>query len=275
MKQKLIFSLAALLCFVVLSSHDLYIKLKTFYLKPGTETAIYLYNGTFESSEAVVRRHRMSDVSLINPGEKTIHPDSALWFEENKQTVLKIKTGKEGTGLLGVSTLPFVGEFTAQSFADNMKHEGLLHILEARKKSGDDTKPAKKKYSKHVKAIFQVGNKRTDDYKTILTYPIELVPVNNPYSLKSGDQLSILLLINGKPAEGVMVYAGYAGHKGKSNNGLPHDPQQVKTNEKGVVTIKLNKAGHWYVRTVHVTESNDPDADYISNTASLTFEIKN
>lgn len=275
MKQKLILSLVALVCLIVLSSHDLYIKLKSFHLNPGTETAIYLYNGTFEKSEAIVARNRMSDVSLINPGEKAIHPDTALWFEENNQTVLKIKTGKEGTGLLGVSTLPKVGDFTAKSFADNMKHEGLLHILEARKKSGEDTKPAKKKYAKHVKTIFQVGNKQSEDFKTVLGYPIELVPMNNPYSLKSGDALSMQLLIEGKPAAGEMVYAGYAGHQGKSKNGLPHDAFQVKTNTKGIITIKLSKAGHWYFRTVHLTKSNDRDADYISNTASITFEIKN
>lgn len=275
MKQKLILSLVALVSLIVLSSHDLYIKLKSFHLNPGTETAIYLYNGTFEKSEAIVARNRMSDVSLINPGEKAIHPDTALWFEENNQTVLKIKTGKEGTGLLGVSTLPKVGDFTAKSFADNMKHEGLLHILEARKKSGEDTKPAKKKYAKHVKTIFQVGNKQSEDFKTVLGYPIELVPVNNPYSLRSGDALSMQLLIEGKPAAGEMVYAGYAGHQGKSKNGLPHDAFQVKTNTKGIITIKLSKAGHWYFRTVHLTKSNDRDADYISNTASITFEIKN
>lgn len=275
MKQKLILSLVALVSLIVLSSHDLYIKLKSFHLNPGTETAIYLYNGTFEKSEAIVARNRMSDVSLINPGEKAIHPDTALWFEENNQTVLKIKTGKEGTGLLGVSTLPKVGDFTAKSFADNMKHEGLLHILEARKKSGEDTKPAKKKYAKHVKTIFQVGNKQSEDFKTVLGYPIELVPMNNPYSLKSGDALSMQLLIEGKPAAGEMVYAGYAGHQGKSKNGLPHDAFQVKTNTKGIITIKLSKAGHWYFRTVHLTKSNDRDADYISNTASITFEIKN
>ena len=275
MKQKLILSLVALVSLIVLSSHDLYIKLKSFHLKPGTETAIYLYNGTFEKSEAIVARNRMSDVSLINPGEKAIHPDTALWFEENNQTGLKIKTGKEGTGLLGVSTLPKVGDFTAKSFADNMKHEGLLHILEARKKSGEDTKPAKKKYAKHEKTIFQVGNKQSEDFKTVLGYPIELVPMNNPYSLKSGDALSMQLLIEGKPAAGEMVYAGYAGHQGKSKNGLPHDAFQVKTNTKGIITIKLSKAGHWYFRTVHLTKSNDRDADYISNTASITFEIKN
>lgn len=274
MKQKIIFSLVALLSLIVFSSHNLYIKLKSFHLKPGTETAIYLYNGTFEKSEAIVARNRMSDVSLINPGEKAIHPDTTMWFEENNQTVLKIKTGEEGTGLLGVSTLPRIGNFTAKSFIDNMKHEGLLHILEARKKAGEDTKPVKKKYSKHVKTIFQVGNKQTEDFKTILNYPIELVPINNPYALKPNDSLSMQLLIDGNPAPGVMVYAGYAGHKGKSKDGLPHDAFQVKTNSRGIVTIKLSRSGHWYFRSVHVTKSKEPDADYISNTASITFEIK-
>ena len=120
-----------------------------------------------------------------------------------------------------------------------------------------------------------MGSKQSEDFKTVLGYPIELVPMNNPYSLKSGDALSMQLLIEGKPAAGEMVYAGYAGHQGKSKNGLPHDAFQVKTNTKGIITIKLSKAGHWYFRTVHVTKSNDQDADYISNTASITFEIKN
>jgi hypothetical protein len=275
MKQKLIFSLVALLTLIVFSSHNLYIKLKSFHLKPDTATAIYLYNGTFEKSEAIVARNRISDVSLINPGEKAIHPDASMWFEENNQTVLKIKTGKEGTGLLGVSTLPKVGDFTAKSFADNMKHEGLLHILEARKKSGEDTKPAKKKYAKYVKTIFQVGTIQTEDFKTILNHPIELIPINNPYTLKPGDSLSMKLLIEGNPASGEMVYAGYAGHQGKSKDGLPHDAFQLKTNTKGIVKIKISKAGHWYFRSVHVTKSKEQDADYISNTASITFEIKN
>jgi hypothetical protein len=274
MKQKLLVSFVALVSFVIFSSHDLYIKLKSFHLRPGTESTIYLYNGTFEKSDAIVSRDRMSDVSLINPGEKATHPAATLWFEENNQTILKIKTGKEGTGILGVSTMPRVGDFTAESFADNMKHEGLLHILEARKKSGDDSKPAKKKYAKHVKTLFQIGNKHSDDYKTVLNYPIELVPLNNPYTLKPGDALSMLLLIDGKPAAGEMVYAGYAGHKGKSKDGLPHDAFQAKTNAKGIITIKLSQAGQWYLRTVHVTRSKDPDADYVSNTASITFEIK-
>ena len=274
MKQKILISLIAFISLVVLSSHDLYIKLKTFYLEPETETLIYVYNGTFGKSEAVLARHRMVDVSLINPGENTVHPDKSLWFEENNQTVLKITTGKEGTGVVGVSTLPRVNHFTPESFISNMKHEGLLEVLEARKKSGEDSNSVRKKYSKHVKAIFQVGNKQTDDYKTILGYPIEFIPMSNPYALKVGDDFEMKLLINGKPIAGEMVYASYNEQYGHTKVGLPNDAYQVLTNDDGIVTVKITTSGHWYFRTVNLVKSTEKDADYVSISAALTFEIK-
>jgi Domain of unknown function (DUF4198) len=274
MKQKILLSLIAFISIVVLSSHDLYIKLKSFYLEPETETLIYVYNGTFGESVAILARNRMVDVSLINPGEKTVHPNKSLWFEENNQTVLNITTGKAGTGVLGVSTLPRVNEFTPESFINNMKHEGLLDVLEERKKSGEDSNPVRKKYSKHVKAIFQVGNKQTEDYKTVLGYPIEFIPMSNPYTLKVGDELAMKLLINGEPVVGEMVYASYNDQYGHAKDGTPIDAYKVLTNNEGIVTVKITTAGHWYFRTVNLVKSTEGDADYISISAALTFEVK-
>ncbi|MCF6296117.1 MAG: DUF4198 domain-containing protein [Flavobacteriaceae bacterium] len=274
MKQKILLSLIALISLVVLSSHDLYIKLKSFYLEPNSETLIYVYNGTFGKSEAILARNRMVDVSLINPGKKKVHPDKSLWFEENNQTVLKITTGKAGTGVLGVSTLPRINEFTAESFISNMKHEGLLDVLEARKKSGEDSNSVRKKYSKHVKAIFQVGNKQTDDYKTVLGYPIEFVPMSNPYTLKVGDDLAMKLLIDGKPAEGEMVYASYNNHFGHNKDGSLRDAYKLLTNSEGIVTVKVRTTGYWYFRSVNLVKSTLKDADYVSISAALTFEVR-
>jgi Domain of unknown function (DUF4198) len=274
MKQKIQLSLVALISLLVLSSHDLFIKLDSFFLQPKTETLIHVYNGTFGKSEAVLARNRMIDVSLINPGEKAIHPDEKLWFEENNQTILKIKTGKEGTGVLGISTLPRVGDFTPESFISNMKHEGLLKVLEERKKSGKDGNPVKKKYSKHVKAIFQVGTKLSDEYKIVLGYPTEFVPVTNPYALNVGDEFSMKLLIDGKPLAGEMVYASYNDRHGHAEDGSALDAFQVPTNDEGIVKIKITNSGHWYFRTVNLVKSNEDDVDYVSLSASLTFEVK-
>jgi len=274
MKQKFIWLFVAIIGLITLSSHNLFIKLESYFLKPNSETLIKLYNGTFGESEANLDRNRMADVSLINPGKKIAHPNKSLWFEEDKLTILKIKTGKQGTGLIGVSILPRINKFTPESFMDNLKHEGLLDVLEARKKSGDDLKPARKKYSNHVKAIFQVGNKISDDYKIVLGYPIEFIPVTNPYALKVGDELTMKLLIDGKPAAGEKVYASYNDQFGNAKDGTPLDIYQKLTNDKGEVKIKISNSGHWYFRTVHMAKSSENDADYVSVSANLTFEVK-
>jgi len=274
MKRKIVLPLIAIISLTILSGHDLFIKLDSFFLKPGTETLIHVYNGTFGESEATLARNRMVDVSLVNPAEEIVHPDNSLWFEENNQTVLRIKTGKAGTGVLGVSTTTRVGEFTPESFISNMKHEGLLDVLEERKKSGEDSNPVRKKYSKHVKAIFQVGEKRSEEYKSVFGYPIEFVPITNPYALKIGDELGMKLLIDGKPVAGEMVYASYNDEFGHASDGSAIDVYQTKTDKNGIVKIKISEAGHWYFRTVNLVKSTEPDADYISISASLTFEVK-
>jgi uncharacterized GH25 family protein len=274
MKKKLALPSILVFSLTILSAHDLFIKLDTYYLTPHTETLVSLYNGTFGKSEALLARNRMIDVSLINPGEEVIHPDSSLWFEENNQTVLRIKTGKIGTGVLGVSTTTRVGEFTPESFISNMKHEGLLDVLEERKKSGEDSNPVRKKYSKHVKAIFQVGDKFSDEYQTVLGYPIEFVPMTNPYALKIGDEFAMKLLIDGKPVSGEMVYASYNDKFGHASDGTALDVYQLKTDEKGIAKVKIREEGHWYFRTVNLVKSSEDDADYVSISASLTFEVK-
>jgi uncharacterized GH25 family protein len=48
------------------------------------------------------------------------------------------------------------------------------------------TKGARERYHKHVKAMVQVGNTRSDHYATPLGYPAEIVPMENPYSLANG-----------------------------------------------------------------------------------------
>ena len=274
MKQKIFLISAAILCFTFLSAHNLFIKLDTFFLKPESEVFVSLYNGTFSESEAVLARDRMIDVSVVLAGEAVAHPPKSDWFEKDNQTILKMKTGEPGTGLFGVSTSTRVGQFTPEGFIDNMRHEGLLHVLDERKRAGEEGLAVRKKYSKHVKAIFQVGDKLTDDFNTNLNYPIEFIPVTNPYALQVGDELTVLLLIDGKPAVGEMVYASFNDQYGHADDGTPIDVFQIRTDSKGEVSVNLSEAGHWYFRTVHLDKSTEEDADYISNSAALTFEVK-
>jgi len=271
MKKIYLFALA-MIGFVVLSSHDMYLKMKSFYVAPNQNTVVYLYNGTFSKSENVIARDRMNDVSLLNNGKKT-HPAESSWTEENSQTVLRFNTGQTGTAIAALSTKPKSIKLSAKDFTEYLIHDGIKDVYEARKKSGEEAKGATEKYSKHVKALFQVGDKLTDDYKEALGYPVEFVPLSNPYSAKAGDELSFRLLKKGKPLANELVYGSYVGHHSHGADGSHREALSVRSDKNGIVKLKATK-GQWYLRTIHMTKTTEKGFDYESNWATITFEIK-
>jgi len=98
--------------------------------------------------------------------------------------------------------------------------------------------------------------------------------MSNPYGLKVGDKLSMKLLIDGKPVAGEMVYASYNNIFGHNKDGSPRDAYKLLTNNEGIVTVKIRTTGHWYFRTVNLVRSTLKDADYVSISGALTFEVR-
>src|SRR3989449_7585247 len=58
-----------------------------------------------------------------------------------------------------------------------------------------DLKGARERYSKHVKAVFQVGRDRSDGFNVTLGYPAEIVPLDNPYGMDRGAALRVRCLM--------------------------------------------------------------------------------
>ena len=203
--KKLILLFFALVLF---SSHDMYLKLDaTYFLQPNASASIQLFNGTFDLSENVITRDRMIDVSLVGNSNRT-NVDTTQWSEKYNTTILNFETGEEGTWVAGVSTRARNIEMNAEDFNGYLEHDGVLDMLDWRKANNAMDQGAVEKYSKHVKTIFQVGEKRTDDWNTELGYPIEFIPLANPYDLKQGDELQVQLLWKGEPLTNQLVYIG-------------------------------------------------------------------
>jgi hypothetical protein len=142
-------------------------------------------------------------------------------------TILNFKTGEEGTYVAGVSTKPRNIALDAEAFNSYLEHDGVLDMIEWRKANDAMGQDAVEKYSKHVKTIVQVGNKKTDDWSTVLGYPIEFVPLNNPYELFTGDEIEVQLLSNGKPLTNQLVYVDSQA----STNGHTHGPDPLANND--------------------------------------------
>jgi len=48
----------------------------------------------------------------------------------------------------------------------------------------------------------------------------------------------------------------------------------ARSDAKGVARIRLAGAGKWYIKFIHMTPISEPNLNYESKWASLTFEIK-
>jgi hypothetical protein len=263
--------------FIVFSSHDMFLKMNTFFLQPNTIASLLLYNGTFDNSENAVARKRMQDVSLVGNGAR-IHPDSSQWTEVDSAAVLNFKTGEAGTWVAGLSTHPNNIALSAKDFNEYLEHDGVFDMLEWRRQNNALEKDAVEKYSKHVKAIFQVGDKKTEDWKTVLGYPIEFVPLSNPYDLSVGKTLKVRLLRDGQALPDQLVYAGFSaeGHSHdhrEAGGAHRHDDTQLRTDANGEVSLKIDHEGQWFLRTIHLAHSTETGLTHESNWATLTFEV--
>lgn len=259
---------------IMLCGHTLFLKPSSHFAEPEKNATVALLNGTFQESENVITRDRMTDVSIVNGSGTVRHPDTSQWYNEGTRSKLDFTTGDAGTYVLGVSTAPRTIALSTDAFTDYLRHEGVTGVLADRKEADPKADSVRERYSKHVKTLVQVGDKQTDVYQHRLGYPIEIVPQQNPFSLQPGDNLEVQVLQSGEPVFDQVVYASYGGHHSHSDDGGHEEAVQARTNEKGIASIPLNYEGRWYIRLIHMVEVSGSEVDYESNWATLTFEVR-
>ncbi len=256
-----------LLATSALLAHDLFLKLDSYFLEPNATVRITVLNGTFVRSEAAVNPNRLADMSLVSPAGR-VRLASTAWSTDSTRSWLTVQTGAPGTYVVGASVRPNRIQLTGAEFNAYLKEDGILDVLEARTQKGELEKPARERYSKHVKAVFQVGDARTGGFSTVLGYPAEIVPLENPYLVAVGGELGVRCLVDGKPVANQIVLWGGEGQSG------PIAQRSVRTGSDGGARVKLDAAGRWYVKFVHMVPLTDPDFDYQSKWATLTLQVR-
>ncbi|MBI3004143.1 MAG: DUF4198 domain-containing protein [Ignavibacteriales bacterium] len=162
-------------------------------------------------------------------------------------------------------------ELKPDQFSHYLESEGLDHILKMRKERGEENKNGRERYSRFVKTLVHNGLGNSEALSKVVGQHIELVPLENPYVKQVGDSLRVQLLFQGKPQSNALISSTYAGATKKADTYA----QSARTNEQGIVYIRLTHGGPWLVRTVHMLPvANDKDADWESWWASVTFEVQ-
>ncbi len=269
-KRKILMSL--LLCSALILpaiAHDLFLKLDSFFVAVNDKIAIKILNGSFQGSEGAVNFARLKDASIVSPNGERTNPNEADFTKDDKTAFLNLQPTEAGNYVVGLSTMQREIDLKAADFNEYLIEDGIPDTLAERKRKNESAKDVRERYSKHVKTIFQVGGKQTDNFKIALGYPVEIVPKNNPYSLKIGDTFEFQCLKDGKPLKNQFVMTGRENADGNLMVG-----ENIRTNKNGVAKIKLVGAGKWYVKFIQMTPLNDAALNYESNWATLTFEIR-
>lgn len=249
-------------------AHDMFVKPGRFFVAEKAEVLVRILNGTFSKSENSIARPRVRDISVVGPSGRE-QLDTTVWVSRGDTSTFRFSTGAAGTYAVAVSTRPSVIPLEAADFNSYLREDGIPDVLEERRRSGELQRPVRERYSKHVKALIQVGAARSAHFATVLGYPAELVPIDNPYTLAAGRTLRVRTLVDGSAAANQYVLYG-----GRTPEGGRIAPRSVRSDSAGVARIPLRRRGTWYVKFINMERLQGDSVDYESKWATLTFQLR-
>jgi len=116
------------------------------------------------------------------------------------------------------------------------------------------------KYSKAMLSPSAVSSKP-------LGLRLEIVPQKNPFAIKVGETLPIKVLFEGKPLGGAIIKAGCTYER--------EVKEYPATDKNGIANVVIEKGCNQIIKASYKTAlKDDPDADLLSISTNITFEVK-
>lgn len=244
----------------VAQAHDLYLMPDSFRVKAGAPVGISMHNGdAFPESDGPPAIARLRDSLVVSAKGRVAMEDVRAEEKRGRAGA----TAPAGGFVLMTRTIPNFIDLSPESFHKYLEHEGLGWVVEWRKKNGEADRRGRELYSKHAKAIAHA-----DGVGSVVTkpvgHPIEIVPLQDPATVKPGGVFRFQVLFQGKPA-GVMAM------EAASTAGV----QKLSTDAQGRGSVTLATAGPWKLHTIKMVRLVQREkADWESFWASLTFGIR-
>ncbi|MGI8783990.1 MAG: DUF4198 domain-containing protein [Acidobacteriota bacterium] len=261
-RRFLISSAVMLLLLAELAAHDFWIEPSSFRPAVGSLVAARLRVGEKLQGDPVQRSAmRIQRFFITGPGG-----EKPMAGRDGEDPAGLARIDGSGVMVIGYRSNTSHVELDPEKFEQYLREEGLEQIIARRAELGHGPRKVREIYSRCAKALLAAGAGESSGYNRVVGFTLELVPENNPYELKPGEEFNVRLFYEGKPVKGVLVAA--------LSRKAPEQLQSVRTDGDGRASLRLPHSGVWLVKAVHMIPVQDEAvADWESLWASLTFEV--
>lgn len=243
-------------------AHDFWIEPASYTPAPGARLALRLKVGERFQGEPYVRNpaHIVGFVMVDANGF------THVGGRPGSDPAGRIQGMRAGGVVIAYRSNPTFVELLAPLFEKYLLSEGFTRASAARAASGQTGEPGRESFARNAKSLLQVGAAADGTHTRALGLAFELVPETSPYRLAPGEHLGLQVLFRDAPLAGARVVA--------VPRGDPSHEVSAITGDSGRVSLLLDRAGAWLVRSVHLFPAPPGSAaDWESEWASLTFEL--
>ena len=262
--MKKIFLLLLTLVVVRVSGHEFWIQPDKFIYKYAEPVNIrFLVGENFTGENWTGDKDKIKSLRLYF--ENVTDRNCIDNLGDNKSDSLQIAMLDEGTVMLTLNTTNSFIDLEAAQFNDYLREDGLTETLKYREKNGDTTKNGRENYQRSVKTIFQVGSRSTNVYKKKTDLPVDIIPVEHPYTVSKDGDFKVKLFFMGERLKKTKVKVWH-----KLDDKITQE--EYTTDDEGEIKFFLSPEGEWMVSCVKMIRlQDDPKAEWQSYWGSLTW----
>ena len=248
------------------AAHDYWMLPDPLVLPPAAErdVALALFVGddfVAEDEKRFERARASRFVHVTRDGATDVLGQAA----EGQAPILRVSLGAGGGHLFALDRNAARIELPAERFEQYLEHEGLSAVVVERAKRGESALAGRERYTRHLKALVQVGAARDAVFGAVLGQELEIVPEADPVHVEPGASVSVRVLFRGSPLDGARLEAMSHGAEGVRISAFA-------TDHRGAARVPVERRGVHLLRLVHMVRcAGCEDADWQSFWASYVF----
>lgn len=270
--MKRIYLFFTLLLVVTLTSnaHEFWLQPTIYFALPNQVVSLNVLVGEhFQGERSEAKKNRIVQYAHYS---KSTKEDLTPQFTGGHYGSTPVKLAVPGTHLIAFTNTNKYIEMRADSFLLYLQEDGLDPVIQYRQAHKQTQKRSREFYRRCVKSLLQVGpfNLQDKTYSLNSGMPLEIIPTQNPYSLKPGKTIRFTVLFENKPLPNALVRYW---NRATIKDSAPADftEQQQRTNANGQVSFQLQAGNNMVSLVQMVPYADTKQADWQSYWASLTF----